>query len=202
MINVELTPEPPDFDVKVRQPGLKWLAENTDGKRPRAYWREVMAEVERVFEGRCAYAAMVPMTPGTIDHFVSIDEDRRLTYEWLNYRFASHWINSKKSMLRSAQILDPCQIGDDWFEIVLPGFQLRVTETCPEPLRERARFTLARLGLDHHKDVVRFRKRWYEMYERGLPMEELERCAPLVARAIRKGDAAGVEASDPRPSVT
>src|SRR5262249_8038478 len=108
MMNVELQPEPPEFDAKVRQPGLKWLAANAADKRPRAYWREAAADVERAFEGRCAYTAMVLMTPGTIDHFVSIDEDRSLAYEWINYRFASQWINSKKNMLRSAQILDPC----------------------------------------------------------------------------------------------
>ena len=61
-----------------------------------------------------------------------------------------------------------------------------MTERCPEELRDRARFMLRRLALDHGPDVVRYRKRWYELHQKGLPIAELEKVAPLVARAVQK----------------
>lgn len=186
MIGVRRTAAPPSFDEEVRKPGLRWLAENPAPKRPPAYWRKVAGALEAAFAGRCAYTAMAPMVAATVDHFVSIDEDRSRAYEWENYRYAAAWVNSKKSALRSHQILDPCEIGEDWFEIVLPGCELRVTDRCPEELRERARFMLRRLGLDHGPDVLPFRRRWYELHRKGgLTLDALEEMAPLVARAIR-----------------
>src|SRR5262249_43308302 len=149
MIGVARKPAPPNFDEHVRKPGLRWLAENPAQKRPPDHWRKVIGELAVAFESRCAYTAMRLMEPGTVDHFVSIDEDRSKTYEWENYRYAATWVNSTKGALRSGQILDPCEIGEDWFEIVLPSLHLCVTERCPEVLRPRALFMLKRLGLDH-----------------------------------------------------
>ncbi len=193
MIRVEIKPEPPAFEERVRARGRRWLAENPAPRRPPAYWREVRAELEAAFEGRCAYTAMTPMAPATVDHFVSIDEDRRLAYEWDNYRYSNGWVNSSKSKLRSHEILDPCQIGDDWFEIVLPTYELRVTERCPEALRERARSMLRRLRLDHGPEVVPYRRCWHDLHQKGLPLEELDKHAPLLARAIRKEQALRAE---------
>lgn len=189
MIRVERQPEPPECDAKVRKPGQRWLAENPGSKSFPPYWRQVTVDVEAAFQERCAYTAMCPMTPATVDHFVSLDEDRTKAYEWENYRYAVGWINSSKSALRSEQILDPCEIGDDWFEVVLPGCELRVTEACPAELRERALFMLRRLSLNHGRKVLQYRKRWYELALKGLPLAEIDALAPLVARAIRKQQA-------------
>jgi hypothetical protein len=189
MIGIERKPAPPAFDRDVREPGVRWLAENPAPKRPPPHWRKVAGDLAVAFDHRCAYTAMELMVPGTVDHFVSIDEDRSRTYEWTNYRYAAHWVNSKKSALRSDQILDPCEIGEGWFEIVLPICALRVTERCPEALRPRAHFMLRRLGLDHGPEVLQTRRRWYELYQKGLPLDELERAAPLIARAVRKEEA-------------
>lgn len=187
MIRVERAPEPPGFEARVRTPGRRWLA--LGGKSAPGYWRRVLHELREAFQDRCAYTATWLSAPGTVDHFVSRDEDRSLTYEWTNFRYAAAWINSSKSALRADQILDPCEIGEDWFEIVLPLCQLRVTERCPEALRGRARFMLSRLGLDHGPNVLPFRKRIYEMHQKGLALDEVEKLAPLIARAIRKQQA-------------
>jgi hypothetical protein len=186
VIRTERAPEPPEFDAAVRRPGRRWLDEHPASRSFPPHWRKVSAELEAAFHGRCAYTAMALMGPGTVDHFVSLDEDPTLAYEWHNFRHAAGWINSKKSALRSEQILDPCEIGDDWFELLLPGCELIVTERCPEALRGRARFMLRRLGLDHGRDVVRCRKQWLALHEKGLPLSDLDAVAPLVARAVRK----------------
>jgi hypothetical protein len=187
MIRVERAPEPPGFDARVRVPGRRWL--ESSRKNLPGYWRRVLHELREAFQDRCAYTAMWLSAPGTVDHFVSRNEDRSLSYEWQNLRYAAAWVNSSKSALRASELLDPCEIGEDWFEIVLPLCQLRVTERCPEDLRGRAHFMLRRLGLDHGPNVLSFRQKIYEMYRKGLPLEEVEKLAPLIARAIRKEQA-------------
>ena len=111
---------------------------------------------------------------GTVDHFVSCHEDRSRAYEWENYRYCAAWI-----------LLDPFDIEDGWFELHLPSLQLRVSETIPEELRDRAEHVLVRLHLRDDERVVRQRSEWYRMYQSGeLSRDGLEGKAPLIAAAI------------------
>jgi len=121
---------------------------------------------------------------GTVDHFLSCREHRDLAYEWNNYRFASQWINSSKQSADD-QVLDPFNVEDDWFEILLPSLQLVVTNSVPPEHRERAEYTLSRLHLRDDERVIRQRAEWYRMYREGeLSLEGLRRKAPLIARAV------------------
>ena len=45
--------------------------------------------------------------------------DPSLAYEWANFRYAAAWINSSKSALRSDQVLDPLEVGDDSLKVIL-----------------------------------------------------------------------------------
>lgn len=84
-------------------------------------------------------------------------------------------------------MLDPFEVQDDWFEIVLPSLQLRMTDRIPDHLRTRATYTLSRLGLDHDERIVGYRAQWYCMYHCGiLKLEGLTKAAPLLARAIER----------------
>ncbi len=110
-----------------------------------------------------------------------------MIFEWTNLRYAAAWINSRKSALRSAEVLDPHEVGDGWFEIVLPSCEMVMTERCPPDYRVRATTMLTRLGLGRGEEVVEYRQEWYRMYEEGeLTLDGLERKAPLIARAVRK----------------
>jgi hypothetical protein len=190
VIRVERAAEPPDFDARVRKPGQAWLAKSDTTPTP-SYWRRAARDLRRAFKDRCGYTAMWQSSPGTVDHFVSRDEDRSRAYEWNNFRYAAAWINSSKSALRSDQVLDPYEVGDDWFEILLPSCQMIMTERCPPSHHERARNMLVRLRLGHDEAVVSYRQEWYRMYCDGeLSLEGLDRKAPLLARAIRKQEAA------------
>ncbi|MBN8230528.1 hypothetical protein JYK02_23730 [Corallococcus macrosporus] len=121
-----------------------------------------------------------------MDHFISINEDRTLAYEWTNLRYAVGWLNSRKQDLPSTRLLDPFEIEDGWFALQLPSLQLQVTARCPHALRDRAAETLHLLGLDHHENVLRYRRAWLEQYEkRQVSLDYLEDKAPLVARAVR-----------------
>ncbi|MBN9681796.1 MULTISPECIES: hypothetical protein [unclassified Corallococcus] len=171
----------------MRAPGRRWLQGNPKSlRRPPAYWRRCNDQLAEAFFERCAYTAMYLGAPGTVDHFISLDEDRRLAYEWTNFRYSAGWLNSRKQALVSARLLDPFEVEDGWFALLLPSLQLQVTERCPPRLRERAAETLRLLGLDHDERVVRYRRQWLEEYEqRRVTLDYLEDKAPLVARAVR-----------------
>ena len=109
MIAVIPPGEPEVFDKIVRQPGNRWLSKHGDG-RPPAYWTKVREALAEGFHDRCAYSAQQLNTPGTVDHFISIDEDRDKAYEWSNYRYAASWINSCKLSVRSTELLDPFEV--------------------------------------------------------------------------------------------
>jgi hypothetical protein len=123
---------------------------------------------------------------GSVDHYISWDTDHSLAYEWSNYRFAAEWINKSKQTADD-QVLDPFEVQDGWFEILLPSLQLVVvTSAVPSNKRAQAEYTLERLHLRDDERVIRQREAWYRRYqENKLTLEGLEEVAPLLARAIR-----------------
>ena len=124
-----------------------------------------------------------------MDHYVSIVEDVQQAYEWDNYRYASHFMNSSKGgrKKKDMRVLDPFEVEDGWFEIILPSLQLVITSALPKQLEEQAQYTLGTLHLQDDERVIRQRQEWYRMYEEGeLSLEGLRKKAPLIARAIEK----------------
>jgi hypothetical protein len=189
------------FDEKVAVPGRRWLeahhADTANG-RPPDYWREVLPNLADAFHRRCAYTAMWLNCDGTVDHFVSIDEDRRRAYEWDNFRYCAGWFNSKKQHMRSADLLDPLCVEDGWFELSWPDLQLRISEACPPAARSRAERMLEDLDLRDGRRVIENRRAYRDLFFRhgveALP--QIEEQAPLVARAIRENMPAGGPAPD------
>lgn len=185
MIRFVPSPKPADFKKRVENPGARWLAAHATG-RPPAHWLKFRAELADAFGMLCAYSAMYEPV-GTVDHFVSIDENRNRAYDWSNYRYAAGWINSSKLSLRSTQIIDPFLVVNDWFQLLLPSMQLVLTDKVPAADRARAQFVLDRLHLGHDERVVRQRREWYRMYQEGeLDLVGLDKKAPLIAAAIRR----------------
>lgn len=189
MIRFEPPVEPPQFERQVRAPGARWLTSNPNATaRPPDHWNRCKSELADGFKNLCAYSAMYEPV-GTVDHFVSWHEDRSLAYEWSNYRYASAWINSSKQAIQAHQMLDPFEICDGWFEIILPSLQLQVSDSIPDSIKERAKFVLNRLHLRDDERVIRQRRAWYRMYQDGeLTLEGLRAKAPLIAAAIDKED--------------
>lgn len=184
MIHFDKIVEPPEFDERARKPGLKWLEENPD-KRPKNYWSPFKPDLSDGFGRLCAYSVMFEPV-GTIDHYISVSRNKMLAYEWSNYRFASAWLNSSKKA-EDDKILDPFEVQDDWFEILLPSLQLIVTNHIPDEYREKAEYTVKRLRLRDDERIIRQRREWYRMYRDGeVNLEGLKKKAPLIARAIEK----------------
>jgi hypothetical protein len=185
MMRFEPAPKPAGFMEEVEQPGALWLKKNPNS-RPKDLWSPFKHHLADGFRDLCAYCSMYEPV-GTVDHFVSCDENRVRAYDWTNYRYASGWINSCKQNLLSAQMLDPFEVQNSWFEILLPSLQLVITDRVPIEYRERAEFVLQRLHLRDDERVLRQRREWYRMYqEGGLTLGELRRKAPLIADAVVK----------------
>ncbi|WP_063673327.1 hypothetical protein [Dyella thiooxydans] len=177
-------PEPDDFDAKCRTPGNAWLATHPTG-RPADKWSPFRLDLAAGFGERCGYGAMW-ISSGTVDHFVSCDEDRSKAYEWSNYRYVEGWFNSSKNKHASSSLLDPFEVQADWFEVVLPSLQLRLTDAVPPALQGRAEYTISKLPLRDDERVIKQRRAWLEMYEAGTPLAVIEKKAPLIAQAIRR----------------
>lgn len=127
---------------------------------------------------------------GEVDHFLSCSnprrpENRALAYEWSNLRFASPRMNRRKGTLDEA-VLDPYEVQHGWFEVALPDLQLRVSEHCPPGIREKAQFTILRLGLRNDSRIIRLRQHWLHEYELVGDIGILDRHAPLLADAVRR----------------
>jgi hypothetical protein len=196
MIRLEPGPKPEGFDERVEKRGKAWLAANAKG-RPVAYWSEFKTDLANAFRSLCAYSAMYEPV-GTVDHFVSCDEDRSRAYDWSNYRYSSGWINSSKQALVSGQVVDPFLVENDWFEILLPSLQMVATDRVPGDWRERAKHMLNRLHLGHDERVLRQRREWYRMYQDGeLTLDGLAKKAPLIAAAVRRASASPTAESRP-----
>jgi hypothetical protein len=198
--------EPATFDAECRQQGRAWLATHPNpARRPHDYWSPFREDLREGFGRRCGYLAMF-LPDGTVDHFISWDTCKvtnraRLAYEWSNFRFVAPALNSKKGVLDD-RILDPFEVQDDWFEVEIPSLVLRMTDAIPPALRDKAKLTLDKLGLEQGRNAVLLRWEWYEKYRRGgEPMQELELDAPLVARAIQRWEQAnnGPLPDIPRP---
>ena len=183
VIRVAPVPEPSEFNERARQRGKAWLEENAGASRPRDYWlpfREILADG---CQHRCSYTAMYT-TDGTIDHFRSWKYHPELAYEWKNYRYAGEWLNKVK---RDREVLDPHEVGDGWFEILLPSLQLVATDTVPDEFRSIVLQTMKHLRLVDDERVLKQRRQWYNMYEQGaLTLDGLSRVAPLIAIAVEK----------------
>lgn len=185
MIRFEPVPAPSGF-IEIRADGETWRQASPDAKRPKDLWSPFKAHLADGFRNLCGYSAMYEPV-GTVDHFVSFHEAPDRAYDWANYRFASAWINSSKSNLRSSDVLDPFEVDDAWFEILLPSLQMVVTDAVPATHRTRAETMLTRLHLGHDERVLRQRREWYRMYQAGeLTLDGLKKKAPLIARAIEK----------------
>lgn len=192
----ERLPKPVGFE-EVERAGATWLGAppNERAKKRPSLWRKYADELARGFRYLCAYSALY-VPNGEVDHFVSEHEDPSRLYDWSNYRYANGWINKSKQALRSEQLLDPFEVDDAWFEIVLPSLQLVLTDACPPTVRGRAEFMLTRLGLGNDERVMKQRREWYRMFvEDELTLDGLAKKAPLIARAVAKWRAAEAAAA-------
>lgn len=204
MMRVTLAPEPPDFDAKVRQPGKAEIRKAKAALRRGArielarHWRKCMPELYEAFHGICAYVCVRvdPLTgASSVDHCYAKSSNLELAYEWTNYRFASARMNGRKGA--GEDVLDPVDIGDDWFQLECFEFQVHPNPRLAPRVRQSIQSTIDRLGLNDSLCVARRRVAYerftedMEHYPVARALERLEEDCPFVARElVRRGLAA------------
>ena len=153
MIPVQQGPEPPDFDARVRQPGLKVLAAagispaaivsrselmRAGGSLQPDFWRRMRHELQAVFSGCCAYSCFRledALTPSgselsaSVDHFQPISRSPAgMAYEWSNLRWVWSTIDNQYKKDKRVH-LDPCAIDFLPFELDVGDFGLLLPRT-------------------------------------------------------------------------
>lgn len=156
---IPVTPQqpPPQFEKRVREPGLRWLEERgirldtrlEPGMKIHPYWRECLDDLHRVYGGVCAYLCVFVerCTGGTsTDHFVAKSRRAGLAYEWSNYRLACTTMNSRKRDFED--VLDPFALEPGTFHVELVTGRIHPNPDLDERARVAAETTIERLGLD------------------------------------------------------
>lgn len=189
MIPVTAQPEPADFDDKVRQKGLKWLAKkNIDLDLPapdrfefNPIWRDCLDAMYEAYDRVCAYGGFyIERVTGapTIEHFKPKSKVPRLAYEWSNYRMVCSLLNGRKSDYED--VLDPFSLPPETFYLNLLSGEIYPNPNLDNPARIAALATIKRLKLDGPE----CRKRRVEDFDGflrdGLPAEYLQRRSPFV----------------------
>ncbi len=200
VIPVSLQPEPADFDRKVRQPGLAWLAAQgipSTGPAPqkpqlRAFWSASNKALWDAYKGTCAYLAIYfdwDTGASSTDHFIPKSVDVGQAYEWANYRLSCLGANRNKN--KFGDVFDPIGMPPDAFELNLLSGEIKPDRTLaarhgPAAV-ELAEKTISRLKLDS-PDLNSMRSRHFRQYLRKKDADTLRDLSPFVYHeALRQG---------------
>ena len=197
MIPVALKPEPPDFDVAVRQKGLRWLRKKKiplHKKLPAKtvlypYWRAGLKALHESYDGVCAYLAVYlehVTGASSVDHFVAKSKTAGLAYEWANYRLACRTMNARKCDFDT--VLDPIGLTDGTFRLVLLTGEIYPNPNLSGPALKAARDTIDILGLDDKGCRKMRAKHYLDFVNRDISAKYLKEYSPFVyCEAERQG---------------
>lgn len=191
MIRVELKPEPLDFQVKVRTPGLAFLkkhpAPTKQQWKDHAYWTNVSGELFQAYGGICAYSChSIPCDTGwrTTEHFKPKNSYRKDAYEWSNYRLVCGMLNGRKG---TKTVLDPFVLPEGHFVIKFPSLLVVPREDLADDDETEAWDTVKVLGLNDEGSCLQRRRGFVVDYcEEIVPFRFLEREAPFLASEITR----------------
>lgn len=197
MIPVQLQPEPIDFDVKVRQKGLAWIAKKgfsfnapaPKGTKFPTYWSHSNKQLWTAYSGVCAYLAIYfewVTGASSTDHFVAKSKDAAQAYEWNNYRLSCLGPNRNKN--KYDDVLDPIGLVPNTFELILPTGRIRPSRALTDKADiAAARKSITRLKLDS-ADHREMRMKHYARYLRSKDAQTLKELSPFVwYEASRQG---------------
>jgi 5-methylcytosine-specific restriction endonuclease McrA len=182
-------PEYPGFNSQVRRPGAAFLAAyprpTSEQFRKKNFWSRAAKELHAAYSGICAYTATYLPEQGSVDHFIPKTINPALAYEWSNYRLASGRVNSCKG--NQTDILDPFQVGNDWFEIDIPSCLLRAKADLPHGLRTSINATINSLRLNTDDYYVQERCNILIDHAKGeITLNFLRRRYPFLAKEIER----------------
>lgn len=210
MIKVVPAAEPADFDTKVRQPGLRAIAElvgapslSSRPGRPRrvvattreaipadqfpAIWTEALPDLLAAYGRVCAYMSFyIERVTGaaSIDHMLPKSLTWSEVYEWNNYRLACSLMNSRKNAYQD--VLDPFEIEDGWFCLEWVDYQVIPDPSLAPEVLQQVEATIQRLRLNDY-ECRRLREEYVADFLRGdISLDHLHRRAPFLAREVER----------------
>ena len=211
MIPVTPAPTPPDFDARVRQPGLLAIAELVGETPPRAagrrhariaasreeippnklppYWREAVGDLLEGYNRICSYLCLyIPRGTGapSVDHMIAKSTRWDQVYEWRNYRLACALMNARKGAV--ASVLDPFDIEEGWFALELVEFQVVRGEGLADGVLTSVEATIERLRLNDVTCCDARAEYAADYWQGAISLDYLTRHAPFVARELHRQD--------------
>ena len=189
MIRVNMAPEPPDFDRKVRAPGTVFLRRfpcpTSKDFRGKDYWKNVLPHVRRAYRSLCAYCACWIPGQGSIDHFRPKSVVPALAYEWSNYRLAFEKLNSYKG--NRDDIADPFAIGENWFVLNFTNFHVIPGDDISDDEQKLVQRTIRVLRLNKDDSLVDWRFSVVQSYSWGhTTFPYLQGHFPFIAKELRR----------------
>jgi len=191
VIHVNLQPEPPQFETRVRSRGLRFLGQNPRPTqkqwRDHAYWKEVSFDLHATYGGICAYSChWIAFDTGwkTTEHFRPKTDYPQLAYEWSNYRLVAGVLNGKKS---NQEVLDPFDIEDGWFTLKFPSLLVIPSRNLEPAIEQKVTTTIRILGLNDEHTCIKSRARYIENYCRhDISFSYLRGEAPFIAKELER----------------
>lgn len=111
-------------------------------------------------------------------------KDWTQVYEWNNYRLASSRLNSRKSDY--TDVLDPFQIGAEWFLLELYGFQVIPNPNLSYQTIDDIHSTISRLKLNDTFHCDQRHDDAWDYWNGKYGIEHLESISPFVALELRR----------------
>lgn len=185
MIPVRLQPEPGEFDATVRQPGKRALSNKR--KLNKKAWSQCLRWLYESYNRTCSYLAIyIPEATGarTADHYCAKSSAPELRYEWANLRLACSLMNSRKQAFDD--VLDPFEIGSDWFVLEFSFLQVLPSSQLPFEQRSKIQSTIDRLQLNC-PECRSARERDLDAYlKRDITFNYLTRTSPFLAQELMR----------------
>ena len=120
-----------------------------------------------------------------MDHFLPKNANPWLAYDWTNYRLSSERVNSLKG--EKTGILDPFQIGPQWFQLKFPGCVVVPGGNLPPSFIPAARWTIKVLKLNDDDDLVQERCNIVRMLRDGhVQIGFMEQRYPFIADELKR----------------
>ncbi|MGC2420967.1 MAG: hypothetical protein WA405_04875 [Candidatus Acidiferrales bacterium] len=188
MIQVQPSPEPADFAVKVRAPGQAFLRTTRQptrqGYQNHQYWRACLGQLHNAYGQVCAYSSIWIPTGYTVDHFRPKGKYPNLAYEWSNYRLALNLVNNNKR--DSDVVLDPFVVHNGWFILDSASLWVKPEPTLDAVTKARVQTSINVLQLNHNQLLnVRFQiLRGY--IDGAQKLDSLEQKYPFIAAEIKR----------------
>ena len=195
MIPVDLQDEPANFDERVRQPGLAWLAEHgmsldqapSDPSKLPNYWTRTNEQLWEAYSGVCAYLSIYfewVTGAASTDHFIAKSSLAGEAYEWNNFRLSCLAPNRSKN--KYDDVIDPVGMAKHTFVINFSSGEISPNPALSAEQKALARKTITRLKLDSHQND-KMRAEHFTSYIQGdFSLDYLSRKSPFVYTEIMR----------------